>query len=275
MTLDSNNSKSSGVVARLTGNGMSELPVTPTRNDEVRSSNEWRILLESTKQNHKLEMSQKQAEIRSIQALWYAEVEDRIAAEKKLKQSNGALQAEVQHLDLARQEREAAGRDPLESSIFLKNQEIWRWSQHVHSLQKLVGFAKLNIAEGPRLENNDIDDAMDRITSQLESILQGRDLDQPLLVPQKTADSYTNSLIRSALGISIEAVHGRAKLQRLTSKFDSQHLIRVFVLAALCDWVFESAFPDFSPSNLRLLGAYRDTVLKYGQFNVWILSLYK
>lgn len=106
---------------------------------------------------------------------------------------------------------------------------------------------------------------MDAIGSEMESILMGHDMSKPLVVPNITPGSDLASLVNSFCSDGMGAGHGAGWLKRCASKFGPRTPVKALLVTALRDWIFATSFPNFAPSDLRLLRAYRDAVMIHGQ----------
>ena len=130
-------------------------------------------------------------------------------------------------------------------------------------MQKLAGFAKIGTdgergAEG--VERRVVDEAVERIAKKLQLLGCGRDV----VVPRIEENSDVGGLLRTVFEDIPEAKDRVGMLRNTLAKFGAGMLVRTFVLAALRDWVFATAFPDYSPRNVKLLEAYRNMILTHG-----------
>jgi hypothetical protein len=220
---------------------------------------------------YRQEIQRKNEQIRTIREQWQQEVDEIRDRESRLKTVELELRAENQHLVIARQERERAGKDPLEYQLFQKNQEIWMLTKRVHETQRLARFTKDDQSRNTAINTAVIDDAMDLIGSEMESIMQGHDASVPLHLPRtfSTFDSGDFAfLIRSLLGQEPQKEDKGSLLRNLTSKFDPQFVVMIMAASALREWVFHTDFPSFNPRDVRLLQAYRKTVMGHGAFAI-------
>ncbi|RAL67074.1 hypothetical protein DID88_007854 [Monilinia fructigena] len=188
--------------------------------------------------------------IAQIQGLWQTEVE------KLIKQLNEARKFRQ---DYQKSQQEDANVS-LETRQFEDLEEIYRLTKDNREMHKFATFADLHLPGSLRLEYDTIDDAMDQIKFELSSISYPLNSD-PLPCPKIFAISGDlRNLILSAFGSDIEATVGRKYVETMMKKFNPQICIRVLVLAALRDWVFMSKFPNFAPSDSRLLSSYRHII---------------
>lgn len=209
-----------------------------------------------------MELSRKDSEIKRLES----EVEKLYASESKMKEESKRLRAEKHHLTLAIHERMLAGRDPLEMNLSLKNQEIWDLNHRILKLQNLVGYFQDVPKQGNALPASVIDDAIDEIVSELDSIPYGHSFENGLLTPEVSSDTDLGALIRSTLG-----PEGATKEEKMLKDcvaafdFDPEIVIRTFTIAALRDWVFETDYPSLTPDRPALLDAYRTIALRFGE----------
>jgi hypothetical protein len=210
-------------------------------------------------------LKERNAEIGKMRAQWRQEVEELAERERKLEQSERELRMENIHLILARQERERAGKDPLETKLYLLNADLWAFDQRVRKMEELNRFTHPDLEAERSFESEKIDDLMDQMGSELESIT----ISSPIIGQSLASDSDLGSLIRTASADGVGRGGEIWWLRNCVSKFDSEIGIRVLVLGAVRDWVFGAKFPDFTPIEMRLLGAYREVVISYGEKACW------
>jgi len=220
-------------------------------------------------ERYRQEIQRKNEQIRAIREQWQQEVDEIRDRESRLKTVELELRDENQHLVIARQERERAGKDPLEYQLFQKNQEIWMLTKRVHETQRLASFTKDERSRNPSMNTTVIDDAIDLIGSGIEPIMQGHDTSVPLHVP-RTFSTLDNGdfafLIQSLLGEEPQKEDKGSLFRNLASKFDPQSIVMIMAASALREWVFHTDFPSFNPGDVRLLQAYRKTVMGHGEF---------
>ena len=202
-------------------------------------------------------------ELNTLRQSWHREVDSLRSTISKHAQTELSLRAEIQHLVIARQARELAGKDPLEYELFQLNQTVWSLNRRVHEMQKLAGFAKIGRdgetrAEG--VERRVVDEAMDKIVEELQLL----GCERHALAPRIEENGDLGALLGTVFEDIPEAKERVGRLRNAFPKFGVVVLVRMFVLAALRDWVFATAFPDFSPRNVKLLEAYRDIILTHG-----------
>ena len=218
----------------------------------------------STEDTLRLNLERKNAEIASLRKQWEQEVAELVQQQTRLRRNELELQATNRNLVLARQERESAGKDPLEYELYQKNQEIWRLTHRVQNMLKLASFLQRDPAEPHFLDTKEIDDAMDGIVSQLELILQGHNTSKYIVIPDIVSGSDLALLVHSSMDGASESGHEKSWLKRSLAKFGFGSLVRALIVASLKDWVFDTDFPNFAPGDQHLLQAYRDVVIDYG-----------
>lgn len=211
-------------------------------------------------------LKQKDVQIAILRGQWQTEAEAAHSRESRLKAMEADLRAENSLLKVAQQEREQAGKDPLESTLFKKNHDIWDLTQRLMKMQKLHSFAGRDALYKASIEHRVVDEALDRIADDLEFMLNGHDLTQPLMVPKIEENSDLGCLVRSIFGQgSLESSADRiTHLKQSTAKFGAGPVLRTFCVCAIREWIFNSNFPNFVPNNTRLLQAYREAVMHHG-----------
>ena len=211
-------------------------------------------------------VKEKNAELGKMRAQWRQEVEELAERERKLKQRELELTAENVHLILARQERERAGKDPLETRLYGMNADIWAFSQRVRKMEELNRFTHPDIEAERSFESEKIDDAMDHMGSELESITI---IHRPTINQSLASDSDLGSLVRTVSDDGVGRGGETQWLRKCLSKFHPELVVKTLVLGAVRDWVFGAKYPDFTPMDMRLLGAYREVVIGYGKNASW------
>ncbi|CZR65059.1 uncharacterized protein PAC_14959 [Phialocephala subalpina] len=205
----------------------------------------------------------KDAHIGILRAQWQAEVEAAHILETRLKATEAELRAEISLLKVAQQEREQAGKDPLESALFKKNHDIWDLTQRLMKMQKLHSFAERDVLHKSSMEHRVAGEALDRIADDLKFMLNGHDLTRLLDIPKIEENSDLGCLVRSIFGqgnLEISADH-TTRMKQSVAKFGAGPVLRTFCVCAIGEWVFNSNFPNFVPNKARLLQAYREAVM--------------
>ena len=205
-------------------------------------------------------------EIRAIRGLWDQAAENFHRREEELTETIQRLEAEKSHMELARRERDRACGHPYEDTSYLKNHEIWALSQQLQKVAENSIFAQLEPEHETPFNSDDIDKAINTIQFELQSIMCGHDFRKHLQIPRIERQSDFGSLIRSALEIGQDDRH-LGPVKAMLARFDPRHIIRIFFVAALRDWVFMSDFPNFTPVEDRhnYLHAYRDIIMSVGK----------
>ncbi|PVH73663.1 hypothetical protein DL98DRAFT_594849 [Cadophora sp. DSE1049] len=217
----------------------------------------------TTEDTLRASLQQKNLELTTLRSTWHREVDALRTTISQHTQTELSLRAEIQHLVIARQARELAGKDPLEYELFQLNQTVWSLNRRVHEMQKLAGFAKMDGEGRDGVERRGVDEAMERIAEELQLLGCGRDV----VVPRVEENGDLIALLRTVMEDTLEEKDKVEELRIVLAKLGAGVLVRTFVLAALRDWVFASAFPDFSPRNVKLLQAYRKIIIAHDGWN--------
>ncbi|CAD6447517.1 b2e0e720-fc8d-4f89-b3be-3d9cfdcdfa29 [Sclerotinia trifoliorum] len=204
----------------------------------------------------------------SLTQLWQAEVEKLGVREAETQMTIRNLKAELKHLDEARKTRQDEGRKTQEEDAnvsretrqFEDLEEIYRLTKENREMHKFATFADLNSSGSLHLGHDIVDDAMDQIQFELSSISYRRSTTGRLVPIIFAISGDLRSLTLSAFSSDIETATGRDDVETILKKFGAQTCIRVLVLAAVRDWVFMSRFPNFTPSNPRILSSYRHMI---------------
>ncbi|TGO16690.1 hypothetical protein BTUL_0025g00450 [Botrytis tulipae] len=199
-------------------------------------------------------------EIARIQELWQTEVETLSIKETDTGKTIRDLKAQVKHLTEAQKARQEGMNDPLESRVFEDLETIYRLTKENREMHRFATFTDLELPGTLHLGYDSIDDAMDQMQFELSSISYHRKSYQRPMLADFAISGDLRSLVRSAFGRDIGTAIGRKEVVTIMKKFDAQVCIRTLILAALRDWVFDSNFPNFAPSDSRLLSNYRDIV---------------
>ncbi|KAI9055337.1 hypothetical protein LZ554_000296 [Drepanopeziza brunnea f. sp. 'monogermtubi'] len=209
-------------------------------------------------------LTRKNLEIETMRSKWYQEVDDLRDMLSQSKRSELALRAENQHLVIARQQREAAGKDPLEQELFQLTGTIWSLNKRVYEMQKLASFANPREETSKVLEPAVVDEAMDNIASELEMLMYGHTPNTRLLTPTAAGNFDLVDLLGSIFeGSAGEPQDHMARLHDMIEKYRHGSVVRILTVAALRKWVFATAFPDFSPRDVPLLKAYRKIIITH------------
>lgn len=240
----------------------------PDQSGRTTNEDRWTKHLRSLENKHS-------QEIAHLQELWQAEVESLSIKEAEAQRTIRDLKAQVKHLNEARKarqegERQSHGEDAnisLETRQFEDLEEIYRLTKENREMQKFAAFADLNLPGNLHLGHDTIDEAMDQIQFELSSISYHRSSSPRLFHKLFAISGDLRSLILSAFGSDIQTAGGRDDVETIIKKFDAQICIRALVLAAVRDWVFMSRFPNFAPSNPRILSNYRHIISGLGEYS--------
>ncbi|KAM0155040.1 hypothetical protein ACHAQE_006941 [Botrytis cinerea] len=229
--------------------------------DQGLNGDSWSKRLRSLKNKHNQEITQ-------MQELWQAESEKLSIKQAEAQGTIRDLRAQLKHLNeaqMARQEEEqrafkSDANISLETRQFEDLEEIYRLTKENREMHKFSEFADLDLPGSLNLGHDMIDDAMDQIQFELSSI-SCHHVNTPQLLPKIfSIPSDLRNLILSAFNSDIDTAIGRNEVETITKKFGAQICIRALVMAALRDWVFMSRFPNFAPSNPRILSTYRHII---------------
>ncbi|KAF5870578.1 putative zinc finger protein 470 protein [Botrytis fragariae] len=232
---------------------------------QTANGDSWLKRLKSLENKHKQEIAQ-------MQELWQAESEKLSIMEAEAQGTIRDLRAQLKHLNEARrarqeEEQRALGSGAyvsLEARQFEDLEEIYRLTKENREMHKFSEFADLDLPGSLNIGHETIDDAMDQIQFELSSI-SCHHINTPQLFPKIfSMPRDLRNLIDSAFNSDIETAIGRNEVEVITKKFGAQVCIRALVLAALRDWVFMSKFPNFAPSNPRILSSYRHIISGLG-----------
>ncbi|KAF7941834.1 uncharacterized protein EAE97_006671 [Botrytis byssoidea] len=224
-----------------------------------------------TKRLRSLENKHNQ-EIVRLQELWQAESEKLSAMEAEAQGTIRDLRAQLKHLNEARRARREEEQRALESNAYASLEtrqfedleEIYRLTKENREMHKFSDFANLDLPGSLNIGHDTIDDAIDQIQFELSSIschhINTSQLDPKIF----SIPSDLRNLINSAFNSDIETATGRNEVEITRKKFGAHVCIRALVLAALRDWVFMSRFPNFAPSNPRILSSYRHIISSLG-----------
>jgi hypothetical protein len=136
-----------------------------------------------------------------MESLWEAEVVTLSAEKADLDRDIQKLVAMLQHSDNARQERESAGKDPKESLFRHFYQQLWDLEQRNGDLQSAAGFFELDPSQNRSLQFKDVEESMDQIQSELESILGNCDTTSFRLNTAIEGGSDLEALLLSSLNL--------------------------------------------------------------------------
>jgi hypothetical protein len=215
---------------------------------------------------HTEQIAEKDCEIRKMGERWEAEVRELHTQVAKATKEKETVEAENYHLTKARQNRELAKKDPLESKLYGKDQEIWVLRQLNYDLVQHAKFFKEANPPRDSLQTTDLKNTMDSIKSELESILHGCDGSVSLKIENIENTGDLMSLMNSNFPTGSPS-EGASQLANFASEFPPQLIIRTLALAALRDWVFYTDYPGFAAMEMSrpLLQAYRDIAMRFGE----------
>ena len=204
-----------------------------------------------------------------MEGRWELEVETILAQKADAEQKNERLLATVQHLENARREREADTKDLKESQFRHFHKQLWDLEQENQKLQRIFGFFdEIPTIQRRSLTQSEIEEALERIRSELESMLHGVETTGMRLFTPVTMASDLKILVESCLGNSREYQSPESRVHQCISDFHPALILRSIALAALRDWVFSLDYPDFCLDGMSsaLLKCYRNITMTCGKF---------
>lgn len=232
---------------------------------------EWENIVKSLKQRGNDENIHRDLEARRLATLRRKEVEELRAEKAILEKKNEMLVTDNRLLKNARLAREAAGNDPLESDLYRQHCQISALRQRKHEMEQEVGFFKEIPEQTRSLSAEHVDEAMEEIARELESMLEGTEPGRRLVITGPEPNSDLASLIHSGLGLGSRTMtESPPNAGQIISELEPQLIIRSLALAALRDWVFYSSFPGSAPdgSLCSLLRFQRDVIMDFGKFQL-------
>jgi hypothetical protein len=219
----------------------------------------------SSKSNYDQLCRMHRKEIESIRDEWQRETLENMRRQDQQHQRETELLAKISCLEMARDSRAGRGRDPLEDVLYLKDKQIWDSDQRIRNMQDQMRFTTGKTPGPPSTDVSvDIDNAMSFLEAELGSILHGHHLTTTLTIPPQAELRELGSLISSVCDDSEIKFTEAQHLQRWSSKFEPEVIVKTLTLAAIRDWVFHSNFPQPVDNNSWLLPAYRDAIMLQG-----------
>lgn len=210
-------------------------------------------------------LRQKDEQIIRIREQWRIETDEVHRALAKEKHSVSELRTEVKHLEMARDKRQAAGKDPQEHNLYGLYQQNAVLSRRIEDMITVMSFTKLKVLEPNFPEPSLVEKLIVRMGDALEHILHDHVFVDPPEAPTNNINGDLSALISSVFD-ETDGVNRNRLLERCIAKHDPEIWVRTFAVAAVRDWVFASDFPNFGPQDVRLLRAYRSAVVTQGMF---------
>jgi hypothetical protein len=207
-------------------------------------------------------LRQKDEEIANIRTQWQLEAEKYAEQEHRQEQEAQELRMEIRHHLQARQERERAGLDYMEAELFNYSHKLWQVNERVEQMIKSEKFTRQDLPGESLLNPMDLDEKLGQIESDLECIVPPHTLERVTFLSESDLGCLVRTISIGRAGEREEA----AWLRTTMLKFDAETVVRALLIGALHDWVFQSKFPKFVPTDLRLLGVYREIVAEHGKF---------
>lgn len=184
-----------------------------------------------------------------------------------LEDKNQRLTEENQTLQNARHAREAMSLDPGESSFYEFYRQGWDMQRRMRSMQKAMGFFDTQVPDPPEfLSYTVLDERMEEIQGELQQITHclgtaaaGQDV--TVIVGSKL-----ESLIHSGFKSLSDTRTADKILHECLSSADTFTVISTLVLAALRDWVLNTAFPNLQDGLMSssFMSSYRALFIDCG-----------
>lgn len=227
------------------------------------------------RKSQQVEVLRLRHEVNAVREQWHQEVERFEREDQRRKQIENDLRAEIAHLKIARDDRQKAGKNPLEEILFAKDEEIWFLKQKNHEMQRLAGFAQSIPKQPKSLPQKDISNALQAIGNELQSIFHGHDLGLPWFRPSMAEDTDLASLAAITFADSNGSGSLVQQLWNSLSKWGTVVVVRALAVAALRNWVFATEFPDFGRNgDPRILLAYRAAILTHGKLTSFDIQIH-
>lgn len=85
-------------------------------------------------------------------------------------------------------------------------------------------------------------------------------------IPANTGDVADSEwMLRRSLGLNSQSNISLESLLEKFSRISPRSVLRTLVAAAVCEWIFESDFPNFEEEGSRILAKYREHLALQGQ----------
>ena len=165
-------------------------------------------------------------------------------------------------------ETESAGHDPKEFQFWVYLQEIWDLQQLKLALNSTANFFTMEADQNRPLQVKYIDESMEQIQAELESILGNCDTTNLQVNQTLEHGPDLEALLISCLKLHETPEQLNSRLQECISQFDPSILVRAVALAALKDWVFNTSFPPFERegSTSLFLKSIEEIALEHRKF---------
>lgn len=181
--------------------------------------------------------------------------------EDQLRRREAQLMADIRDLEMARDTRLDAGRDPLEDLLRAKDKQIWDSDQRVREMQAQSRFTTTKVESQSVDVSTGVDSAMSFLEAELDLILLGHKTTmRASYTPLHDLSTLIQSICEDPELRMSEAQH----LLRWNAKFGPEVIIKTLTLAAIREWVFYSTFPQPEDNESWLLPAYRNAIMVQG-----------
>ena len=201
--------------------------------------------------------------------LWEEDVTSLRGHIADLEKEKDQLSARLQNYENARKESEAAGHDPKEFQLRVFHQELWDLQQLNMGLENVADFFKMEADQNQSFQVKHIDESMEQIQAELESILGNCDTTNLQFNRHLERGSDIEALLVSCLKLHETPGQLNSRLEECISQFEAPILVRAVVLAALNDWVFNTSFPPFKRegSTSLFLKCVEEIALEHRKFH--------
>jgi hypothetical protein len=208
------------------------------------------------------DITRRDIEISNIREQWQQEADEFSQQLARYAQTEIELRAQIKHLQMAQEAGRLTGRATLENKLSEMNDNIWSLTRKVQEMQKLTNFTVKDPQQAISDINSEVQNTMDFVSSEMESILNGKDSTIPFDVPFIASNSDLGALVRCISGNHVPVDQETAWLQKYILKSSSSGMVvRALISAALREWVFATPFPNFLPVPCPLLRATREAVM--------------
>jgi hypothetical protein len=191
--------------------------------------------------------------VRRVEEYWEEDSASLRGTIADLETKNEKLSTMLQNFKNAQKDCEEAVQDPKESQFRIYHQQMWQLEQDKMKLESAANFFELDASQSRSLQVEHIDESMEQIQSELESILRSCDISSLQLSTAVEHGSDLETLLISCLDIGETPDLLNLRLKECISQFEVPVIVRALVLTALNDWVFKTSFPPFKSEGATSL----------------------
>lgn len=208
------------------------------------------------------DITRRDIEISNIREQWQQEADEFSQQLARYAQTEVELRAQIKHLQMAQEASRLTGRNTLENKLSEMNDNVWSLTRKVQEMQKLTKFMVQSQQQAISDINDEVQNAMDFVSSEMESILNGNDSTILFDVPFIASNSDLGALVRCISDNRVPVDQETAWLKKYILKSSSSGMVvRALISAALRERVFATPFPNFLPVPCPLLRATREAVM--------------